>query len=68
MTKLTDAQLKLLGELPKRVVDSYKPAQRLVELGLAEWKDTPIPYGTNFLERTPKGNKELEERIKGMSK
>lgn len=34
--KLTTAQLKLLRQLPTVCVEYYKPAQKLIEFGLAE--------------------------------
>lgn len=48
---LTKAQMALLAELPTHVVPEYKPALRLIELGLAEWADArttmmnPSPAG-----------------------
>lgn len=35
--KLTKAQLALLRELPTHCVAEYRPAQKLVSLGLAVW-------------------------------
>lgn len=35
--KLTKAQMELLRELPTNCVSYYKPAVKLVELGLAKW-------------------------------
>lgn len=37
--KLTKAQAELLAELPTHVVPEYRPAQRLIALGLAQWND-----------------------------
>ena len=66
--KLTEPQKKLLGELPKRVVGSYAPAKKLVELGLAAWKKTPVTWDNDFLARTREGNKVLREITKGLVK
>ena len=67
--KLSKPQMKLLAELPRRVVDYYAPAKKLVELGLAEWKKTPATWDSNFLERTPEGDKILAlESMKGLEK
>lgn len=35
--KLTKAQRELLAELPTNCVQEYRPAQRLVAMGLAVW-------------------------------
>jgi hypothetical protein len=51
-TKLTTAQDNLLRELPTHVVPLYKPAQKLIELGLAEWADAR----TTLLNPTPAGS------------
>jgi hypothetical protein len=66
--KLTDPQKKLLRELPKRCVDYYAPAKKLVEFGLAEWKKTPVGWDNDFLERTPAGDEALAELTKELVK
>lgn len=42
--KLTPAQLELLLGCPTTAVRAYKPAQRLVALGLAEWVNQQSDY------------------------
>lgn len=67
--KLSKPQMKLLAELPRRLVNTYPPAVKLVELGLAEWKKTPATWDNDFLERTPEGDKVLAlESMKGLEK
>lgn len=67
-TNLSEAQLKLLGELPRRVIKGYKPIEALVIKGLAEQIPSPSAWGNPFYERTELGNAELNRRIKEMKK
>lgn len=53
--RLTPAQEALLLDLPTSCVSDYKPAIKLVELGLAEIKEGA--YGTSRLVSTELGQK-----------
>lgn len=37
--KLSKAQMRLLSELPTNCVRYFKPSEKLVEFGLAKWRD-----------------------------
>lgn len=54
--KLTKAQMELLRELPTNCVSYYKPAVKLVELGLAKW-----PSSGSRLEITEAGRSALRD-------
>jgi len=61
MPKLTKPQKELLSEIVEcaRVVnDGYKPAIKLVELGLAEWSHGN--FGSSTLHATPAGRAAME--------
>lgn len=57
MSRLTKPQQALLDELlekgPVFCVDSYPPAKRLVELGLAEWRKSGLSERLVPKEPTP---------------
>lgn len=52
--KLSKAQEEFLRSLPSGAADSYLPARKLVELGLAS--TTPQKYGSDRYERTAAGD------------
>lgn len=60
--KLTNSQLELLREVKgdsQVVSESYKPAQRLVDLGLCEWQKIGI---SEYLAITDAGRAALEQK------
>lgn len=63
MGKLTKAQLELLSDANDPTgtacVQEYRPAQKLVELGLAEW-GPPLRAGSPRLRITTAGRAALE--------
>lgn len=64
MGKMTEPQTELLREAALRplgtsTVREYRPAQRLVLLGFAEWGDEGR-YGSSMLRITDAGRKALE--------
>ena len=64
--KLTKAQARILGELPEKISDlgsSWKPATKLVELGLATKQD-PRSWGNPEFLRTPAGDEWLKDNPK----
>lgn len=60
-TRLTKPQLRLLFSLPAPVWGEYKPALKLIEMGLAEWDQSKRAWGYTKLVRTAEGEKRLKE-------
>lgn len=62
--KLTRPQMELLKDCADccPCVDSYRPAQRLVALGLAEW--TRGNYGSSYLNITEAGRRAIASQDK----
>lgn len=58
MLVLTTPQINLLKSLPRYVISHYRPAIRLVEMGLAEWRTT---VSQPRLHRTEAGENWLKE-------